>query len=674
MATYVTDVLREIAMAISTMIAGLIGTLYDVILALGTSRIFTDEFYVNFASKVGLLLGIYMLFRLMLALITYLVDPDKISDKKEGAGKIVVRVIVVIVLLASYNTLFNTLYNVQNEVLTSDFFPNLFFDKDATIIQNGGKFALQYSSIFASLEKADDTGTLLINLPTEDELVELYGIGGPLNWVGFHAALRYMVIQKAQLSYNIPILGGLLMSMDTFFSSDHDAYAYHFDAIPCLIFLGFMCYSMFIYAIKLGARVAQLAFLQLIAPVPIISYMDPKSESLKKWAKITAVTYADVFVRMAIFFFIAFFSYQTMGAKIVNVNNASFGSEWLVKLLIMCGMLIVGNKFPDLLKKIFNLGDAGEFGLSAKNAMGILYNPFRKNNAMIGGAISSGVGAIVGGGKGLEIATSMLRGGKEGLKSGKFFGSITGGYHGGIDASRARSIVEAGGPVDSDGVRSDYLALLRNQNTRYMNFKNEDKYMKSEKDALSRIKSAISGASVISKYQSENENYIGDERKQREKQLSAMKKYLYNRSMGIDTVPSDLAEKEKGMVDDFITGSSGQRTANSIWQNYNAANAQADAINSLESRAVVLDKYGNNSNSFGHIESYDDIQKYIDNAEAVSNHLNNSAEAQQYERDHKVAMGLRVSGNKFNEQPVGPRRGGRRGGLGGPPPGGPSPF
>ena len=43
---------------------------------------------------------------------------------------------------------------------------------------------------------------------------------------------------------------------------------------------------------------------------------------------------------------------------------------------------------------------------------------------MIGGAISSGVGAIVGGGKGLEIATSMLRGGKEGLKSGKFFGSI----------------------------------------------------------------------------------------------------------------------------------------------------------------------------------------------------------------------------------------------------------
>lgn len=674
MATYVTDVLREIAMGISTMIAGLIGTLYDVIFALGTSRIFTDDFYVNFASKVGLLLGIYMLFRLMLALITYLVDPDKISDKKEGAGKIVVRVIVVIVLLASYNTLFNTLYNVQNEVLTSDFFPNLFFDKDAAIIQNGGKFALQYSSIFASLEKADDAGTLLINLPTEDELIELYGRGGPLNWVGFHAALRYMSIQKAQLSYNIPILGGLLMSMDTFFSSDHDAYAYHFDAVPCLIFLGFMCYSMFIYAIKLGARVAQLAFLQLIAPVPIISYMDPKSESLKKWAKITAVTYADVFVRMAIFFFIAFFSYQTMGAKIVNVSNASFGSEWLVKLLIMCGMLIVGNKFPDTLKKIFNLGDAGEFGLSAKNAMGILYNPFRKNNAMIGGAISSGVGAIVGGGKGLEIATSMLRGGKEGLKSGKFLGSIAGGYRGGIDASRARSIVEAGGPVDSDGVRSDYLALLRNQNTRYMNFKNEDKYMKSEKDALSRIKSAISGSSVISKYQSENENYIGDERKQREKQLSAMKKYLYNRSMGIDTVPSDLAEKEKGMVDDFITGSSGQRTANSIWQNYNAANAQADAINSLESRAVVLDKNGNNSNSFGHIESYDDIQKYIDNAEAVSNHLNNSAEAQQYERDHKVAMGLRVSGNKFNDQPVGPRHGGRRGGPGGPPPGGPRPF
>lgn len=672
MATYVTDVLREIAMAISTMIAGLIGTLYDVILALGTSRIFTDEFYVNFASKVGLLLGIYMLFRLMLALITYLVDPDKISDKKEGAGKIVVRVIVVIVLLASYNTLFNTLYNVQNEVLTSDFFPNLFFDKDATIIQNGGKFALQYSSIFASLEKADDTGTLLINLPTEDELVELYGIGGPLNWVGFHAALRYMVIQKAQLSYNIPILGGLLMSMDTFFSSDHDAYAYHFDAIPCLIFLGFMCYSMFIYAIKLGARVAQLAFLQLIAPVPIISYMDPKSESLKKWAKITAVTYADVFVRMAIFFFIAFFSYQTMGAKIVNVNNASFGSEWLVKLLIMCGMLIVGNKFPDLLKKIFNLGDAGEFGLSAKNAMGILYNPFRKNNAMIGGAISSGVGAIVGGGKGLEIATSVLRGGKEGLKSGKFFASIAGGYNGGLDNARARSVLEAQGPVDSAGVRQDYLALLRNKNTRYMNRRVESNYMKSVNDAYDAINDSVSKASVISEYDKLTSTGIfgEEEYNKRVAQLSAMKEYLFNKSVGIDTVPEGLDEERKKDIDAFLDKDKGKAVSADIYGAYNDANTQTEMLNTLDDRVEVTDEYGNNINDFHKIEKWGDVSTQRTRAQTVRRRIDTSAETQQLKREDAAARIIRNSKNK-NGEPM--RRIPPRGGPGGPPPGGPPP-
>ena len=141
--SYVTDILRELAINIALLISGLIGTLYDVILSLGTSKLFTDDFYVNFATKIGLLLGIYMLFKLMFSLINYLIDPDKINDKKEGAGKVVVRVIVVIVLLATYNTLFRTMYDLQDKIMTSDFFPTLFFDQKEAVVRNGGKFALR---------------------------------------------------------------------------------------------------------------------------------------------------------------------------------------------------------------------------------------------------------------------------------------------------------------------------------------------------------------------------------------------------------------------------------------------------------------------------------------------------------------------------------------------------
>lgn len=670
--SYVTDILRELAINIALLISGLIGTLYDVILSLGTSKLFTDDFYVNFATKIGLLLGIYMLFKLMFSLINYLIDPDKINDKKEGAGKIVVRVIVVIVLLATYNTLFSTMYDLQDKIMTSDFFPTLFFDQKESVVRNGGKFALQYAPIMATIEKADDASPI-IELPDTEGLAELYGNGGFGNWFAFHASIRLAVLQKANIvadafsaiSKIFPFLVPIASTISSF-----SGYAYHFNAIPCLLFAGFLCYSLFVYAIKIATRVAQLALLQLIAPVPIISYVDPKSDSLKKWAKMTLVSYADVFVRMAIFYFIAYFSYHILDTKIGVISNASFGSEWLVKLLIMCGVLIMANKFPDLLKKIFNLNDAGEFGLSVKNAMGILYNPFRKNNAMIGGTISSGVGAFVGGGKGLEIATSMLRGGKEGLKSGKFFASIAGGYNGGLDNARARSVLEAQGPVDSAGVRQDYLALLRNKNTRYMNRRVESNYLKSVNDAYDAINDSVSKASVISEYDKlTNTGIFGEEEyNKRVAQLSAMKEYLFNKSVGIDTVPKGLDEERKKDIDAFLDKDKGKAVSADIYGAYNDANTQTAMLNTLDDRVEVTDEYGNNINDFHKIEKWGDVSTQRTRAQTVRRRIDTSAETQQLKREDAAARLLRNSKNK-NGEPM--RRIPPRGGLGGPPPGGP---
>ena len=670
--SYVTDILRELAINIALLISGLIGTLYDVILSLGTSKLFTDDFYVNFATKIGLLLGIYMLFKLMFSLINYLIDPDKINDKKEGAGKIVVRVIVVIVLLATYNTLFRTMYDLQDKIMTSDFFLTLFFDQKEAVVRNGGKFALQYAPIMATIEKAEDASPI-IELPDTEGLAELYGNGGFGNWFAFHVSIRLAVLQKANIvadsfsmiSKVFPFLVPIASTI-----SSLSGYAYHFNAIPCLLFAGFLCYSLFVYAIKIATRVAQLALLQLIAPVPIISYVDPKSDSLKKWAKMTLVSYADVFVRMAIFYFIAYFSYHILDTKIGVISNASFGSEWLVKLLIMCGVLIMANKFPDLLKKIFNLNDAGEFGLSVKNAMGILYNPFRKNNAMIGGTISSGVGAFVGGGKGLEIATSMLRGGKEGLKSGKFFASIAGGYNGGLDNARARSVLEAQGPVDSAGVRQDYLALLRNKNTRYMNRRVESNYLKSVNDAYDAINDSVSKASVISEYDKlTNTGIFGEEEyNKRVAQLSAMKEYLFNKSVGIDTVPKGLDEERKKDIDAFLDKDKGKAVSADIYGAYNDANTQTAMLNTLDDRVEVTDEYGNNINDFHKIEKWGDVSTQLTRAQTVRRRIDTSAETQQLKREDAAARLLRNSKNK-NGEPM--RRIPPRGGLGGPPPGGP---
>lgn len=674
--SYVTDILRELAINIALLISGLIGTLYDVILSLGTSKLFTDDFYVNFATKIGLLLGIYMLFKLMFSLINYLIDPDKINDKKEGAGKIVVRVIVVIVLLATYNTLFRTMYDLQDKIMTSDFFPTLFFDQKEAVVRNGGKFALQYAPIMATIEKAEDASPI-IELPDTEGLAELYGNGGFGNWFAFHASIRLAVLQKANIvadsfsmiskvfPFLVPITGA-----DTLITS-LSGYAYHFNAIPCLLFAGFLCYSMFVYAIKTATRVAQLALLQLIAPVPIISYVDPKSDSLKKWAKMTFVSYVDVFVRMAIVYFVAYFSYKILDTKIGVINNASFGSEWLVKLLIMCGVLIMANKFPDLLKKIFNLGDAGEFGLSVKNAMGVLYNPIRKNAGMIGGAASAGIGAAINGGKGIALASAIFKGGAEGRKSGKFFGAVYSGYQTGDMIGSERARLDSYGKLKESDIWNSMYAQAHGQLTLAQQLSQEQEYNSKIQGYSDSITANAGKFSFINEFKDNADTLFANGSITETEHNNRIEAYKEAKKAMVDKILNNSAD-----LSGYETLAQYEELTNGVDKSENYADSR-EAIsikNAAKYANELMDEY-NSTPYFKHKGELSHITSNSSNNRVRKVTLDNSAEFDS--PTGELAYQKRVdeatkSGNfKLPKWFVGGP--GFHGGPGGPPPGGPPP-
>ena len=54
---------------------------------LSTAQIFTDDFFSSFAKRIYAILGVFMLFYLVYALLNAIVDPDKLTNDK-GAGKI----------------------------------------------------------------------------------------------------------------------------------------------------------------------------------------------------------------------------------------------------------------------------------------------------------------------------------------------------------------------------------------------------------------------------------------------------------------------------------------------------------------------------------------------------------------------------------------------------------
>lgn len=92
-----------------------------------------STFNLNFGTikeSVYVLIAVFMLFRITISLLEYLIDPDKVSDKSVGAGKLITRIIISLVLLLSANFLFNFSKRVEKSLLEGDSILFNIFEKE----------------------------------------------------------------------------------------------------------------------------------------------------------------------------------------------------------------------------------------------------------------------------------------------------------------------------------------------------------------------------------------------------------------------------------------------------------------------------------------------------------------------------------------------------------------
>ena len=57
-----------------------------------------NNFYGEIQSRIYAVLAIFMLFKVTISMLTYLVNPDSITDKSNGIGKLSTRIIVSLVM------------------------------------------------------------------------------------------------------------------------------------------------------------------------------------------------------------------------------------------------------------------------------------------------------------------------------------------------------------------------------------------------------------------------------------------------------------------------------------------------------------------------------------------------------------------------------------------------
>lgn len=306
---------------------------YNIILNLSEIKLFGDDALDGFANRIYLLIGVIMLFKVAVSLINYFLNPESFDDTKVGFGSVLKRLVVTLVLIFAVPLIFELAYDFQSTVLKSDLLPSFILGEKGTStdIKNGGK------------------------------------------------NIRITLFQ-AFIDYD----GDPPDSMWDYSSTVGDTSKDYYFLISTVTGAGAV-YIMVLFCFDIGVRLVKLSFLELISPVSIISYVDPKKgdQVFHKWVSECVSSYLSVFTRLIALYFAIFVISTIMEQGIFTVYDLDGNpteASLFTRAFIIIGLLLFMKEVPKLICEILGIKDSGGFS-------------WRRNTALLG----TGVGAALGG-------------------------------------------------------------------------------------------------------------------------------------------------------------------------------------------------------------------------------------------------------------------------------------
>ncbi len=303
---------------------------FTMLFNIATFNLVDRKMIFDLVSRIQLIIGIFMLFQLAMTIIKGIVNPDSFTDSKSGgAGNVIMRIIVSLVLLAllvplnisapkneyekqinNNGVLFGTLYSLQYRILTNDTLGKLILGDDSTnytssdpdgksLSDFGNSFTTTVIKAFYTLN-VDDEGNYVCNdgwdevykseqMTAHEIIVNGTRTCGDDNWPSW-----------AKTLYDLTPYGAIDGAI-------HDEkYSISMSYITCTIvgIVLFVLLCMMIF--NVATRVFKLVALQLLAPIPVISYMDPKGSkdsAFNSWLKLLGTTYLELFIQLGVIYF-----------------------------------------------------------------------------------------------------------------------------------------------------------------------------------------------------------------------------------------------------------------------------------------------------------------------------------------------------------------------------------
>lgn len=356
---------------------------YSLFIDIAEVNLFTQSDFESFSSRIYVLLGVMMLFKLSFSLINYIVNPDSFSDKEKGMGKLVKNVIFVLLLIIIVPYIFDYAYRLQKVVINGNVIPNLVLGigRDAgesvsTGNAMGQEISFQtFSAFFTPREDifTDSGDTECINelwtvnedgdLMMKEECASVIDSASGSSYDGNISEMYTLAFQTNNIRYFTDT--DIYKATSTVGSEK--VHTFDVNGFIALIAGGFVGWIFLMFCFDIAVRSVKLVFLQLIAPIPIIAYADPKGQSgvFKKWVSNCVKTYLDLFVRLiAIYFAILVISMLGDQSTITQMGDSK-----LIMLFIMFGVLLFAKQLPKLIEDIAGVKMSGDFTLRPMNKL-----------------------------------------------------------------------------------------------------------------------------------------------------------------------------------------------------------------------------------------------------------------------------------------------------------------
>lgn len=478
--------LRMICSFFDWIVYSIISWAYKILIYLANIDIFTDNQPIeDFMSRIYILLGIFMLFKLSFSIIQYIADPNSFKDENKGFGKLIKNVLVALILLVSVPTLFDMAYDLQRIIVKNNVIGEIIMGADFS----------------TSNSKSDDT----IETEIKDVQFLMYSAFTTLNTDVVEGCGDATIIGSKKMAKEETCLNNLndiLANDDDAKANNVTVYSFfkrcessscnevtddrNFSAFQVLnniqvdgdngkewlvnyiplistIAGGYVAILLIMFCVDISVRIIKLCFLQMIAPISIVSYIDPKESmsdsKLKKWLSQCGSTYISLFIRLATIFFVMSLiniisntiiggvgSYSTNGYTISGVDEVA------IYVFLTIGAFTFAKKVPEMIEDLFGIKSSGELHLaSAGKTLGVA------GLGIAGGAIGS-IGAT---------ASSIAASKDQGLGAGKtavnaFAGGLTGGARGTIGGAKSKGKGFVKGATSGVGQAARSAALRGN--------------------------------------------------------------------------------------------------------------------------------------------------------------------------------------------------------------------